>query len=1360
MEGISATQFKSAGSFYSRYRLALIVFLVGIIATIVVDQLIMSSNQNHIKESVDEKFDQLYASVSERFSLYRYGLMEARTAILSGGGVDVTRAEINQFGTTLNLDEFFPGARGFGFIRRVPRNEVKAFLAKAKSDGKPNFKINQYAPNFGDSYIVQYMEPEFYEVNSEAIGFDIASEPKRRKTANKALIEGKTQITPPIRLITNPGGQIDSLLILLPLYKGGVIPLNKEQRLEKGFGWISAPLNLSNVLQDIIPHPEKLIFSITDVTEAPDAEPFYSNSKGKGDYRQEQELDIMGRNWRLELSVTPAYISSLHLHSPAATLSIGLSMSILLALVVGMFTTQRANRSRLIHEQTKLHAIVESSADGIIGKTLEGRIISWNAGAEKIFGYKREEAIGRLLKELVIPERLQYEEDDILSRITNGETIAAFESIRHRKDGAEFPVSATVSPILNFKGEVVGAAKTVRDISMQKAAENKIRELNANLEQQVAQRTAELEELNVLLSNVLSAAYEYAIVATDTTGLIKLFNHGAELMLGLKAEEVVDKEYPVIFHDIEEVKERGEELSRIHGRPIEGIDVFLTKAKENRSESSEWTYIDSNGHRFPINLVVSAMRDNQGDIVGYLGIAADITEQKKAEQALKDAKESADAANQAKSMFLANMSHEIRTPMNAVLGMLQLLLKTSLSQKQYDFASKAKIAATSLLSLLNDILDYSKIESGKLELDPHPFNFNGLMEHLAVVMSGNLRDKSIELLFDLDETVPYHLIGDELRLQQVLLNLISNAIKFTDVGEVVVNTRLHAYQNGQATIRIGIRDSGIGISPEQQQKIFEGFTQAEASITRRYGGTGLGLVICRRLLDLMGADLKLESRLGEGSEFYFTVTLPVNNNIHWQPELFENAPKILVVDDNEVARMMAADTLVRLGARVESATSGKETFDAIKRAVQKNDPFACVLLDWLMPDLNGVDVAKHIHAFMEPHPPKIILISAASQGDLPVVEEGTPFNLVLSKPVTPHQLFNSVLDVLENRALASADIESEEHDEPLPLSGLNILLVEDNTFNQEVATELLESAGAQVYLAEDGKKGIDILFANHRHFDLVLMDMQMPNMDGLTATRKIREREEYQQLPIVAMTANVSPEDREACFNAGMNDHLGKPLDFTTVIHVIAKNIGLQSEKMTKVSHGGSSIDAVIQRFGGNEALYRSILNRFMESFDDLVVELQDQIEHRQWQQVMASLHTIKGSAGTAGLDKLYRSIIDIEKQAKQLDLDQNGTALFKVGFADSLLKMARDEHSMLAALLGDEQEQRDTHEEEALDVALLLDELENNLAMNNMNALSLVDTLSQQYPNNKHISALHKAVDDLDFVQAQAYIGPVRESL
>ncbi|GAB3188837.1 hypothetical protein GCM10027292_18610 [Hydrogenophaga aquatica] len=627
----------------------------------------------------------------------------------------------------------------------------------------------------------------------------------------------------------------------------------------------------------------------------------------------------------------------------------------------------------------------------------------------------------------------------------------------------------------------------------------------------------------------------------------------------------------------------------------------------------------------------------------HVGFRVDITE-------MHNALEAADAASRSKSQFLANMSHEIRTPMNAIMGMMTLLEHTGLSSRQHELVSKATSASRALLGILNDILDFSKVEAGKMQLDPEPFLLDDLLGDLSTILAGTLGARQLELVFDIDPALPRVLVGDAMRLKQILINLCGNAIKFTAKGEVVLQLRETGRANGAVQVRFQVEDTGIGISQEQQESIFSGFTQAEASTARRYGGTGLGLAISQRLVSLMGGELRLRSTPGEGSTFFFTVELelaPQAAAVVSLPSLGQHAA--LLIDDNSRSRKALQHMLQGLGWTVTS-------FPATDQAQAWLDetgpaPAATVLI--ANPDRPGTAALSERLASAMPQ------LQAADTGlarvwlrsNLPnMLVDPPPGTIELVKPVTGAMIASAV------EALRQGVRTSERHmppGGPRRLAGLRLLLVDDNDINLEVAQELLEREGAAVTVAMNGQAAIDTLRLNDTPFDLVLMDMQMPVMDGLQATRVIRSGSSHAALPIVAMTANAMTADRDACLAAGMNDHIGKPLELDNLVSTILRHTrgadvrgsGVSSAPLKDPATESLTLDTgnAIARLGGDQAFYAKLLDSFAAKALPAAQELVDhaQLGHRA--QAAELAHRLKGTALAVGAERLGATCAQLE---------------------------------------------------------------------------------------------------------------------
>nr|WP_316641398.1 CHASE domain-containing protein [uncultured Roseateles sp.] len=1416
----------------------------------------------------DRHAERIEAEIVRRFSLPVYGLKGARGVYAAYSGI--SKAQFQAYVESRNLPVEFPGVRGFGFIQRVMRPDLERFTASVQADGAPGFVVTT-SGQAEELYVIRFIEP--LRDNVVALGFDVGSEPVRRRAIERAVDTGEPVLSEKLNLVQDRSSAA-GFLYVVPVFRVGANPTRPEQRRAALVGLLYAPIVARELLAgvaDIADRELDIQLRLGDGSDI-DQQVFDAGLDGAGSADRSgisvsRHLVIGGRPMTLQLSAAPTFTSGRQGRAAAYVAAGGALLSLLLALSVWLLAAGRLRAESMARRMTldlaRLAQVVRSTSNAVMITDCDLRINWINEGFTRISGYGAAEAQGRTPGELLGSGKADRA---VLQRLADAAAAGEpcrVEILNRAKDGREYWIDTEIQPLHDAQGQLTGFMEIGSDVTAQKAAAAELAHERQRLEYilrgtrvgtwerveptrltEVNERWAEMlgytrEELGPITDAAWSALahpddlqrsnlalerhfagdidhYECEIRLRHKNGRWvwvlsrgQVFQRDAggqvERMAGThmditarkQAEEeltqanamlqaildnlpcglsVFDADLQMLAHtrqfrslldlpdhlfgpggtSFESIirwnAERGEygpgeidtivaqrvayarqptahqfERQRpdgttldIRGAPLPSggfVTTYTDITDRKRAEEvvrdsahlmrlvtdnipARIAYWDTEMHLKFANkafferyggdvstraghtagevlgqdrvdaagpLIEAARRGEpqslereewsdgepvhslthlipgwrDGKVEGVVALTMDISFVKRAEAdlrlanyALEVERDRAEQASLAKGQFVANMSHEIRTPMNAILGMLKLLGRTALTPRQRDYASKTERAARALLGLLNDILDFSKVEAGKMGLDPQPFAVNGLLADLSVILSSTLGDKPVELRFEVDPELPPWLVGDAMRLQQVLVNLAGNAIKFTAAGEVVLRLRLVERKADTCRLEFAVRDTGIGIAPEQQEQIFSSFSQAEASTTRRFGGTGLGLSISQRLVELMGGRIELDSRQGQGSTFRFTIGLPV--------------------------------------AEAEPAD---------------------------------------------------------------VHEAGPSFN---------------------------GQAPGQQR-----LQGLRLLLVEDNLNNQQVAQELLEAEGAAVVLASDGQQGVAAVADTEPGFDAVLMDVQMPVMDGFTATRLIRRQPGRDRLLIIAMTANASADDRAACLAAGMDEHVGKPFDIDGLVALLQRRIGLAPSPAAAASTPppglgetalaeararGLDLDAALARIGGRTDVWARSAKNFLLRLDTVADELAASLESSQSAEVARLLHTLKGESAMLGASQLAA----LSAAAEQAFQGGAGSAVFQQSQA-ALTHQAAQTREHLAAVLQHYQMARPAGERPHGDAdrAGLLHELGRLAALladDDMAATDQFAALQQAHESHwaDALAALGESVAALDFAQAR----------
>jgi len=861
----------------------------------------------------------------------------------------------------------------------------------------------------------------------------------------------------------------------------------------------------------------------------------------------------------------------------------------------------------LVQQRTvELSAIFDAAPIGIV--LLKDRIVlKCNRMLETQLGYDKDEMVGHSTRAWYgSEEAFEHFGEQLYPHIAGGDTVHREHEII-RKDGT--PLWARVSIRLLEPGQPGSIAlATVADITQERAAASA---LKSRADEQKA---------------VFDAATVGIILTRDR--LIVQCNQTMEELFGYPPGELVGQTTAVLYPDIATY----EEVSHKLAEALAGSGYF----------SEERQFVRRNGQYFWCRKTVRAINP-QDPAQGFAGTFEDVTAERAAIDEMARARALAEDAANTKAAFLANMSHEIRTPMNAVIGMTHLALKAGPPPGVRDYLLKIHGASQHLLSVINDILDFSKLEAGKTVLEHDAFELELLLEELIAVFGERIARKGLEFIVRIKPDVPRQLIGDAFRIKQILINLINNAIKFTEKGHVSVLVSATECTDAQAWLHFAIGDSGIGLSEAQRQDLFESFHQADTSTTRKFGGTGLGLAISRGLARLMQGDITVDSTPGAGSTFAFTARLAVGDKPG--PTYLDNPDlrglHTLIVDDNPQAREVIEEMSLSMGFTPHSVASGQEALEEAERAEHDGQPYDLILLDWKMPDMDGIQVAHKLPERLGHAAPATVMVTAFDRDEVTAAAAREGVREVLTKPVTPSALFNAVIRQFggprKDTPQAPARLEAlVPHPE---FQGIRVLVAEDNELSQEVAKGLLQVLGLEADIAENGALAVEM--ARKTPYGLIFMDMQMPVMDGLAATREIRRSATPTDLPIIAMTANAMAGDRQRCLEAGMNDHIGKPIDPHKLVAILQKWLPQPAtmasaetrEATASTSPDAEPIDPVqgLAQVAGIETLYRQILGQFLVGQSDAAERVSAAVREGDWPTAEQVAHNLKGTAAQIG---------------------------------------------------------------------------------------------------------------------------------
>ncbi|MEZ7893513.1 MAG: CHASE domain-containing protein [Candidatus Wallbacteria bacterium] len=1251
--------FAESESWYKLAMRRLPINLSGVFALLAISLAITIAATFHIKEDVElteqHEFDftcnEIHNNIIDRLNACEL-ILRSGAGFFDNSEI-VTRKEWHGFIDRLQIEKKLPGIQGIGFTALIPKSQLNQHIQEIQSEGFPDYQVKPAGER--EFYTaIKYIEP-FKDRNLRAFGYDMFTESVRRKAMERARDENTIAMTGKVTLVQETDKDIQAgALMYFPLYRHGMTIDTVEQRRNAIYGWVYTPYRMTDLMRstlrgwDVKQSDRHIYLQIYDGSTLSGENLLYNSQSTEDKTLTAAKnvsriipIDFAGRRWTLLITQLGGLASTAKYSQVWFVLSGGLAISFLLfGLAFSLFNTQKNARKiaaqlteELKNSEGMQRLLLDSMAEAVYGIDMNGKCTFCNNTCIRLLGYSnQEELIGRNMHMQIHSKHADgspflIETCRIFKAFREGIGTHVDDEVLWRSDGTSFPAEYWSYPLFQ-EGKIVGAVVTFIDITERKRTEEKLAQLT--------------NRLALALKAGKIGIWELDIKNDKLSWDDQMFS-----LYGISKEK---------FDNIYKSW-----LAGIHPDDLTRCDTECKQAIRGEKEfDTEFRIIRPDGTIRNIRALGLVLNDETGSPARIIGTNWDITDIKKAEAEAQN-------ANISKSEFLANMSHEIRTPLNGVIGFTGLLIETKLNPVQKQYAQNANTSAHTLLGIINDILDFSKIEAGKLELEMINTDVIELLEQTIDVIKFGATQKGLELLLNIPADTPRYIITDPVRLRQILVNLASNAVKFTEKGEIEISVKFEPCQNTNVNTGkfiFSVRDTGIGISKSNQSRLFKAFSQADPSTTRKFGGSGLGLVISNMLSEKLGGPIQLESDTGKGSKFYFSIITTFENTEPLPTGKIKDIRRALIVDDNENNRTILLQMFTNWHIEAQCASTG---FEALEK-IAKSESFDIIIIDYNMPYMNGIETIRMIRKNYQPAEEKTPEILIYSSNDAAAIHDecvslGVRFKLV--KPVKTIDLYKTLCTVKEPLK-TSDEIRNNISIAPAELyagleSGKKILIVDDVAMNMNLTKAVIVKniSNAQLIEAATGLEAVD-KFQKYRP-DIIFMDIQMPEMDGYTATAKIRaiENEAGGHVPIIALTAGVIKGEREKCLAAGMDDYLSKPIEFESLKIILKKYILFNehlenNNPMASSIKNGSMINRDIfdvEKFkkytDGQNELMKIYISTFNADYKNNIHEISAAINMRDAQKLRFSAHKFKGAVLVLGAAQAVNILSELEIMGK-----------------------------------------------------------------------------------------------------------------